>query len=99
MNTEKNLNLPASCTFLSEDEAMNTIGGGDALETAGKAVVAVGVAGALLVVAGVAARGILGIFHPRGVEGAIEDSVNGGKNFIDNAVNAGQNFLNNLMGK
>ena len=78
---------------------MNTIGGGDVLETAGKAVVAVGVAGALLVVAGVAARGILGIFHPRGVEGAIEDSINGGQNFIDGVVEKGQNFLDNLMGK
>ena len=99
MNTEKNLNLPSSCTFLSEEETMNTIGGGDTLETAGKAVVAVGVAGALLVVAGVAARGILSVFHPRGVEGAIEDSVNGGQNFIDGAVEKGQNFLDNLMGK
>ena len=99
MKNEKNLYLPAECAILSEEEAENTIGGGDALETAGKAVVAVGVAGALLMVAGVAARGILSVFHPNGVEGAIEDSIHGGKNFIDGAVSAGQSFLDKLMGR
>jgi len=93
-----NLKLPASCTRMTADEAQNTLGGG-ALETAGKAVVAVGVAGALLIVAGTAARGILNIFHPKGVEGAIADSINAGSSFIQNSVNAGRNFLDHLMGK
>ena len=94
-----NLKLPASCTYMNEEERANTLGGGDALETAGKAVIAIGVSGVLLCVAGVAARGILSIFHPNGVEGAISDSVNAGNNFIQNAVHAGQNLLDNLMGK
>lgn len=92
------LTLPASFTSMTADEAQNTLGGG-ALETAGKAVVAVGVAGALLFAAGAAAHGILNIFHPRGVEGAISDSVSAGGSFIQNSVNAGRNFLDKLMGK
>lgn len=85
--------------MMTEDEAMNTLGGGDALETAGKVVVAVGVSGILLCVVGVAARGILNFFHPNGVDGAVSDSVSAGGNFIQNAVNAGQNFLDRLMGR
>ena len=89
-----NLKLPASFTHMTADEAQNTLGGG-ALETAGKAVVA----GALLIVAGTAARDILSIFHPRGVEGAISDSIHAGGNFIQNSVEAGRSFLDKLMGK
>lgn len=93
------IKFPASCAPLTEEEAMNTPGGGDTLETVGKAVIAVGVSGVLLCVAGVAARGILSIFHPNGVEGAVSDSVQAGNSFIQNSVNSGQNFLNRLMGK
>ena len=93
------MKFPANYAKLTEEETMNTLGGGDALETAGKAVIAIGVSGVLLCVAGVAARGILNVFHPNGVEGAVADSVNAGGNFIQNAVSAGQNFLDRLMGR
>ena len=93
----KNLNLPANCAMMNDDEMMN-VSGGSAIETAFKAVVAIGGAAALTGVAVVAAKGILSIFG--GDPGQwIQDSINGGKNFIDGAVNVGQNFLNKLMGK
>ena len=92
-----NMKLPANCEMMNDDEMMN-VSGGSAIETAFKAVIAIGGAAALTGVAVVAAKGILSIFG--GDPGQwIQDSINGGKNFIDGAVNAGQNFLNKLMGK
>ena len=93
-----NMKLPANCAMMNNDEMMN-VSGGSAIETALKAVVAVGGAGILLCVAGVAAKGILSIFNPSGLDGAISDSVNAGNNFIQGALDAGQNFLDGLMGK
>lgn len=90
MNAKQNLNLPADCTLLTEDEMLSATGG-TAVETIAKAVVAVGVSAALLVVGGIAARGILSIF------GGVS-SVSAGSNFIDIALASGQNFLDNLMG-
>ena len=78
----KNLNLPAACTTLTENEKMDAMGGSIA-GTAVKAVVAVGVAAGLTGVAAVAAKGILSIFDPHSWNGLVE---------------AGQNFLNKLMG-
>lgn len=93
----KNLNLPANCAMMNDDEMMN-VSGGSAIETAFKAVIAIGGAAALTGVAVVAAKGILSIFG--GDPGQwIHDSINSGKNFIDASLNAGQNFLNKLMGK
>lgn len=93
----KNLNLPANCAMMNDDEMMN-VSGGSASETAFKAVIAIGGAAALTGVAVVAAKGILSIFG--GDPGQwIQDSINSGKNFIDGSLNAGQNFLNKLMGK
>lgn len=92
-----NMKLPANCAMMNDDEMMN-VSGGSAIETAFKAVIAIGGAAALTGVAVVAAKGILSIFG--GDPGQwIQDSINGGKNFVDGAVNAGQNFLNKLMGK
>lgn len=92
-----NMKLPANCAMMNDDEMMN-VSGGSAIETAFKAVVAIGGAAALTGVAAVAAKGILSIFS--GNPGQwIQDSVNGGKNFIEASLNAGQNFLNKLMGK
>lgn len=92
-----NMKLPANCAMMNDDEMMNVSGGG-AVETAVKAVIAIGGAVALTGVAAVAAKGILSIFG--GDPGQwIQDSINGGKNFIDSSLNAGQNFLNKLMGK
>lgn len=93
----KNLNLPANCAMMNDDEMMN-VSGGSAIETAFKAVIAIGGAAVLTGVAVVAAKGILSIFG--GDPGQwIQDSINSGKNFIDASLNAGQNFLNKLMGK
>lgn len=92
-----NMKLPANCEMMNDDEMMN-VSGGSAIETAFKAVIAIGGAAALTGVAVVAAKGILSIFS--GDSGQwIQDSINGGKNFIDGSLNAGQNFLNKLMGK
>lgn len=92
-----NMNLPANCAMMNDDEMMN-VSGGSAIGTAFKAVIAIGGAVALTGVAAVAAKGILSIFG--GDPGQwIQDSINSGKNFIDSSLNAGQNFLNKLMGK
>ena len=92
-----NMKLPANCAMMNDDEMMN-VSGGSAIETAFKAVIAIGGAAALTGVAVVAAKGILSIFS--GDPGQwIQDSINGGKNFIDGSLNAGQHFLNKLMGK
>lgn len=88
------IQLPAACTLMNEDEMMN-VDGGSAVETAVKAVVAIGGAVALTGVAAVAAKGILSIFNP----GLIGGSISSGKNFIESAVSAGQDFLNKLLGK
>ena len=93
-----NIKLPANCAVLSENEKMDTIGGG-VVSTAAKAVVAIGGALGLAAVAGVAAKGILSIFNPNAGWGdIISGSIETGKNFIDGAVSAGANFLNKLMG-
>lgn len=92
----KNLNLPANCAMMNENEMLDTTGG-SAAETAVKAVIAIGGAVALTGVAAVAAKGILSIFG--GNPGQwIQDSINSGKNFIDGSLNAGRNLLNKLMG-
>lgn len=59
------MKLPANHTALHEDEMMYTTGGA-AVDTVARAVVAVGVAAALLVVGGVAARAILSVFGGAG---------------------------------
>ena len=94
MNTMK---LPANCAGLNENEKLDTIGG-SAVETAAKAVIAIGGAVALTGVAAVAAAGVLSIFNPNFYKDLIGDSMTAGKNFIGGAVDAGQNFLNKLMG-
>lgn len=92
------MKFPEQYAALTENEKMNTIGGG-AAETAVKAVVAIGGAAALTGVAAVAARGILSIFNPnRNWESIIAGSIEGGKNFIEGSMNAGRDFLNRLMG-
>ena len=89
-----NLKLPKDCAMMNEDEMLYTEGG-NALTIAAKAVVAIGVSGALVYVAAVAARGILSIFNPNVIAGGI----NAGNNFIQNSLSSGEAFLNNLMGK
>ena len=91
-----NMKLPANCAMMNDDEMMN-VSGGSAIETAFKAVVAIGGAAALTGVAVVAAKGILSIFG--GNPGQwIQDSMTAGKNFIDASMAAGVKFLNKLMG-
>lgn len=63
MNNEM-MKLPANCAAMSEDEMVYTCGG-SAVETAVKAVVAVGTAAALTGVAAFAAVQILSIFNPQ----------------------------------
>lgn len=92
-----NMKLPANCAMMNDDEMMN-VSGGSAIETAFKAVIAIGGAVALTGVVVVAAKGILSIFGGDPGQWS-QDSINGGKNFIDGSLNAGQNFLNKLMGK
>ncbi|MGN0662277.1 MAG: hypothetical protein ACI4LE_03930 [Faecalibacterium sp.] len=95
MKDNTKMRFPADCALLTEAEQKETVGG-SAVETVVKAVVAVGVAGALLCVAGAAVQGILSFF---GGGSVIEDAVNAGKNFIDDALYSGQKFLDGLMGK
>ena len=64
-----NMNLPANCAMMNDDEMMN-VSGGSAIETAFKAVIAIGGAVALTGVAAVAAKGILSIFGGAPVSGS-----------------------------
>lgn len=62
------------------------------------AVMALGVSGALLCVAGVAAGGVLGLFRGQGgLEAAIQDSMDRGRAFIDGALEAGRSLLDQLL--
>jgi len=87
------MKLPANCAQMTENERVDTIGGG-AADTAVEAVIAIGGAVALT---GVAATAVSAIFGGDPF-GWIQGSMEAGKNFIDNSVEAGRNFLNSLMG-
>ncbi len=97
MKTNDTIKLPANCTALTSQEQREATGGASA-ETVVKAVVALGVSGALLCVAGVAAGGILGLFRGQGGLGAaIQDSMDRGRAFIDGALEAGRSLLDQLL--
>lgn len=93
MKTNDTIKLPANCTALTSPEQREATGGASA-ETVVKAVVALGVSGALLCAAGVAAGSVLGLF--RG-QGAIQDSMDRGRAFIDGALEAGRSLLDQLL--
>lgn len=97
MKTNDTIKLPANCTALTSQEQREATGGASA-ETVVKAVVALGVSGALLCVAGVAAGGVLGLFRGQGGLGAaIQDSMDRGRAFIDGALEAGRSLLDQLL--
>ena len=97
MKINDTIKLPANCTALTSQEQREATGGASA-ETVVKAVVALGVSGALLCVAGVAAGGILGLFRGQGGLGAaIQDSMDRGRAFIDGALEAGRSLLDQLL--
>lgn len=97
MKIEKNIKLPAGYAAMTENEQLDTIGGG-AAETAVKAAVALGVSGALVCVGGAAAYGILQVFNPTAWKNFLEGSMSWGKNFIEGSMAAGESFLHKLMG-
>ena len=97
MKTNDTIKLPANCTALTSQEQREATGGASA-ETVVKAVVALGVSGALLCVAGVAAGSVLGLFRGQGGLGAaIQDSMDRGRAFIDGALEAGRRLLDQLL--
>lgn len=73
MNNELNLKLPTNCAQMTEQELQDT-NGGAAIETAVKAVIAIGGAAVLTGVAAVAAKGILSIFNPKSWSDAAENT-------------------------
>lgn len=97
MKINDTIKLPANCTALTSQEQREATGGAST-ETVVKAVVALGVSGALLCVAGVAAGGVLGLFRGQGGLGAaIQDSMDRGRAFIDGALEAGRSLLDQLL--
>ena len=97
MKINDTIKLPANCTALTSQEQREVTGGASA-ETVVKAVVALGVSGALLCVAGVAAGSDLGLFRGQGGLGAaIQDSMDRGRAFIDGALEAGRSLLDQLL--
>lgn len=97
MKINDTIKLPANCTALTSPEQREVTGGASA-ETVVKAVVALGVSGALLCVAGVAAGSVLGLFRGQGGLGAaIQDSMDRGRAFIDGALEAGRSLLDQLL--
>lgn len=89
------LKLPAMCSALDQQE-LQAVQGGSSLETAAKAVLAIGVSAGLVVVAGVAAVGILQVFNPQLWKSCIEGSMAWGKGWIDHSVEEGQKALDNM---
>ena len=86
------INLPASCSMMTEDETSRLCGGFELTSP----MVAVGVA--------VAAVGLIGLnllnwSNNNSSTNFIQDSINAGNSFIQGAVDAGQDFLDSLMGK
>ena len=97
MKTNDTIKLPANCTALTSQEQREATGGASA-ETVVTVVVALGVSGALLCVAGVAAGSVLGLFRGQGGLGAaIQDSMDRGRAFIDGALEAGRSLLDQLL--
>ena len=97
MKINDTIKLPANCTALTSPEQREATGGASA-ETVVKAVVALGVSGALLCAAGVAAGSVLGLFRGQGGLGAaIQDSMDRGRAFIDGALEAGRSLLDQLL--
>ena len=87
-----NMNLPANCAMITEDEMM-TIDGGFELNApviaAGAAVIAVGAMG----------LNLLSWFTGNRETNFIQDAMNAGANFINGSLEFGQNLLNGLLGK
>ena len=97
MKINDTIKLPGNSTALTSQEQREVTGGASA-ETVVKAVVALGVSGALLCVAGVAAGSVLGLFRGQGGLGAaIQDSMDRGRAFIDGALEAGRSLLDQLL--
>lgn len=97
MKINDTIKLPVNCTALTSQEQREATGGAST-ETVVKAVVALGVSGALLCVAGVAAGSVLGLFRGQGGLGAaIQDSMDRGRAFIDGALEAGRSLLDQLL--
>ena len=90
MNT--NINLPANCSVMTEDE-MAYVNGGFELDA--KAV-AIGVA-----VVAVGAMGLNMLLWATGNSDTnfIQDSISFGQNFINGSLEVGQGILDGMMGK
>ncbi len=97
MKSEMNIKLPTHYAAVGLDESA-ALSGGAAVDTAVKAVLAVGGAGVLLCAAAIAATGILGIIG-EDEDSLIGSAIGSGQRFIDNALSAGQSFLDSLMGR
>jgi len=87
-----NMNLPANCSKISEDEMLYIDGGFELTAP----VVAAGVA---VIAVGAMALNMLSWFNGNRETNFIQDAINAGSNFINGAVDAGNNFLDNLLGK
>ena len=87
-----NMNLPAACTMLTEDE-MSYVNGGFALDAK---VIAIGAA---VIVVGAMGLNMLSWATGSRDTNFIQDSINLGQNFIDGSLELGQGILDSLMGK
>lgn len=91
MKNEMNMNLPANCAVMTEEEMAHVNGGFTLTAPAVAAGVAVAAAGAM-------ALNMLGWFKGDRETNFIQDSIRFGQNFIEGSVKAGADFLNKLMG-
>ena len=87
-----NLNLPASCSVISEDEMLHIDGGFELT-------LPIIAGGAAVVGIGAMALNMLSWFKGDRETNFIQDTINFGQNFINGSLEFGQNLLNSLMGK
>ena len=87
-----NLNLPANCAVMTEDE-MSYVNGGFELTAP---MIATGVA---VIAVGAMALNMLSWFTGSSDTNFIEDSISFGQSFINGSLEMGQSFLDGLMGK
>lgn len=88
----KNMNLPANCAVLSEDEMMYVDGG----FTLSAQTVAIGAA---VIAVGAMGLNLLSWATGNRKTNFIQDAMTAGANFINGSLEFGQNLLNGLLGK
>ncbi len=93
-----NMNLPANCSVITDDEMLH-IGGGFKIGELEISAPIIAVGAAAVVTVGAMAVNMLRWFTGNRETNFIQDAMNAGANFINGSLNIGHNILNGLLGK